>query len=138
MSVDYFAVPTDEAPIARAIVEEDIPAAIEELDKEQMASAIEKVVPEFVRFQKDWGAIAKSEGITIDEARMQFSSIELNWDRDSYVQVIVGDHQVSVHHGYGGGDQQLATVLRVLRALYGEGLSIYDPQNDDMLAADQF
>jgi hypothetical protein len=138
MSVDYFAVATEEARAARAIVEGDIPEDVGELDKERLARAIEEVVPEFVRFQKDWGAIAKSEGITVEKARLQFSSIELNWDRDSYVQVIVDDHLVSIHHGSGGGDGQLATIGKVLRVLDGEGLSIYDPQNDGMLTADQF
>jgi hypothetical protein len=138
MSVDYFAVATEEASVARAIVEGDIPEDVGELDKERLARAVEEVVPGFVRFQKDWGAIAKSEGITVEKARLQFSSIELNWDRDSYVQVIVDDHLVSIHHGSGGGDGQLTTIAKVLRVLDSEGLSIYDPQNDGMLTADQF
>jgi hypothetical protein len=138
MSVDYFAVATEEASAARAIVEGDVPEDVGELDKERLARAIEEVVPEFVRFQKDWGAIAKSEGITVDEARTQFSSIELNWDRDSYVQVIVDDHLVSIHHGSGGGGRQLAMIGEVLRVLDSEGLSIFDAQNDEMLTTDQF
>jgi hypothetical protein len=137
MSVDYFAVSVGDAPAARAIVEGDIPEDAEKLDKERLVRTIERVVPEFVRFRTDWGAIAESEGITAEEARVQFSSIELNWDRDSYVQVVVDDYLVTVHHGYGGGDQQLTTVGKVLRVLVGEGLWIYDPQNDDMLTPEQ-
>jgi len=138
VSIDYFAVRADEVSAARAIVEGDLPEDVDQLDKERLARAIEQLVPDFERFQKDWSAIAESEGITVEEARRQFASIELNWDRDSYVQVIVDEHVVSIHHGNGGGDPQLATLRAVLHLLDREGLSIYDPQNDDMLTPDQF
>jgi|HubBroStandDraft_6_1064221.scaffolds.fasta_scaffold66538_2 hypothetical protein len=138
MSIDYFAVRADEVSAARAIVEGDVPKNVDQLEKERLARSIEQAVPDFQRFQKDRSAIAESEGMTVEEALLQFSSIELNWDRDSYVQVIVDDHVVSIHHGHGGGDPQLATLRAVLHLLDREGLSTYDPQNDDMLTPDQF
>ena len=138
MSIDYYAVPTEEIAMARAILDRDVPEEVDELDKEHLARALQEAVPEFVRFAKDWEKIAKRERMTAEEARLQFSSIVLNWDREGHIQVDVDDYAVGVSHGFGGGELQMEVLERVLRVLAGEGLSIYDPQYDEMLAPDQY
>ncbi len=118
MSIDYYAVDTDDTERARQIVFDGHDADLG-IDQEVLAQKILDAVPGFTRFEPD-------EGVEVDH-------IELSWEEDSYIQVTIGDAYVSVNHGSGKGDRQLEVLDAVLTLLGSEGLYIFDPQSDAML-----
>lgn len=140
MSIDYYAVPTMDEEVVRALISGDADALTLSIPRERIATKVRFAVPQFARFEKDFAALGARVGLTEAEAKRRFVDIELNWrgeeagGEDSYIQVVVGAYGVSVSHGSVGGELQMAALLAVIEALQAERLYIWDPQRSDWLA----
>lgn len=133
MSIDYYAVAERNEEAMMAVLEGDDDGALPPIAASALAERITSRFPAFERFVKDFAAIAKTMGITEEDARTNFGGAELNWTEDGYIQVEISNAFVHVSHGFDGGDLQLE-VLEGLIALFKEaGLSVWDPQNETWL-----
>jgi hypothetical protein len=148
MSYDlYCFLPSSDVPSieeAQAIVESE--EAGGKRDNAKSAETKRKIVraltehnPRLTSFQFDYAEIARSLKISEDQARSEWTHVELNPpEGDPAIQITVfGDHvSINIPYRYTGSQadvtfEQLSGYLRVIRG--ATGFFVYDPQTDRVL-----
>ncbi len=103
-------------------------------DKIKITQALLDFNPRLENFDFDFDEIAKLQGISVDEAKRQFSHIELNPpEGDFAIQITVSDHDVWISFPYWYKGQELTEVFTRVHAyttIINEvaGYYVYDPQ----------
>jgi hypothetical protein len=131
------------AHLALVAAETDLPSApldgSSRRNRDVLVDAVRAANPSLEPFAFDFAAIAKSEGITADEARERFQHVELNGPEDGNgIQITVFGKWATVtvpywHHGP-TADSVWSEIWRYLEVLSSVGdLRIYDPQLDRQL-----
>jgi len=123
---------------ARSLIEVDeerlVPARTEL--KESIANALIEFDPTLEKFEFDYEVIAKQRNITLDEAKIQYSHIELNTQLDALsVQIEIFDNNVAISTPYWySGDEAKSTFAKIdeyTKVIYRIAeYFVYDPQTD--------
>jgi hypothetical protein len=123
---------------AHAEADEDFrllpPDPDKEMLKRRVASALIAVNPLLQPFKPDFEAIAKSQKISVDEAKSQYRHIELNGSDDGNgIQILLFDDEAAISVPYWhDGTKAEATFREIwdyLRIIQREtGYAAYDPQ----------
>lgn len=106
--------------------------------KLKIAKALIEFNPRLESFDFDFKEIAKLQGTAIDEAKKEFSHIELNPpDGDLAIQIIIFDNNVSitVPYWYSGEKEvevfnKISEYTKIIRQT--AGYFVYDPQSDEV------
>jgi hypothetical protein len=102
--------------------------------KQAVVEALRRTDPSLEPFSFDYDEIAKSLGISVDDARRAYSHVELNGPGDSNgVQITVHSSHVSVTvaywHGGSKAERVFSTIERYAAEIAAAGsYRIYDPQ----------
>ncbi len=117
-------------------VNEEVEASIDSETKLKIAKALIDYNPRLEIFDFDYEEIAKLQGTTIDEAKKEFSHIELNTpEGDLATQITIFDDNVSftIPYWYSGNNatevfNKISDYTKIIRQT--AGYFVYDPQTD--------
>ena len=106
--------------------------------KEKLAEALINLNPKFERFAYDYEEIARSQNMSVDEAKQQFNQIELTPpETELATQIIISNNQVfiTIPFWYSGEQAKkvfinLADYLKIIHQI--TGYFAYDPQTGDV------
>jgi hypothetical protein len=147
MSYDFrlFKRRADEDPLVTARADSDSlpttpPVPQKEALKRRVADALIAHNPKLEVFQFDYGAVSKSQKISVEEARLKFRHLELNGpEKDcNGIQITLFDDEASVtvpfwHEGDKAADtfREIWSYLEIISR--EAGYLIYDPQVDRVI-----
>lgn len=102
---------------------------------ETIAQALLKLNPKLERFSPNYAEIAKSQNISIDEAKLLKYEIEINSPLNSkfHTQIIIFKDNVSISFGWNSPDKIIDNVLKYTQTISKtSGYLVYDPQSNDV------
>jgi len=117
-------------------VDEERPVFVRTELKTSLANALIEFDPTLEKFEFDYEKIAKQRNITLDEAKIQYSHIELNTPLDALsVQIEIFDDNVAISTPYWySGDEAKSTFAKIdeyTKVIHQiAGYFVYDPQTE--------
>ena len=113
MSIDYYATRSNQREQCLEIVR-GTDSSLPLLNRDEVREAL-----------LEWVPFLESEGPS--------GLFQLQWQVESYIQVTIQEHYVTINHGTSVGDRLLKTLEAILETLEGQGLIIFDPQANSFL-----
>lgn len=120
---------------AKALLEAEDSGIISKEDSDKLVSALLEHNPRLEKFVYDYEEIAESEGISIEQAKAEYSDIELNTpDEDLAIQITIADI-VTIGVPYWYTDNRAEEVFKLVYD-YAKvirnttGYFVYDPQKE--------
>jgi hypothetical protein len=146
MSYDLYFLPTEHCAdparfLERSDETERAATPEDQARKQAIVAALRRADPALDPFVFDHDEIAKSLGISLEEARLSYGHVELNGRGDGHgIQTTVFDDHVSLTVAYWHGGEESQRVFAIVERYSSEIIAassyrIYDPQLERVVAS---